>query len=253
MQDNNDLYEGRKPLLKTLVGSYNYNLNTEGSDKDYKIFIAPTFDDLYSKITFNNQVISDAVDIVVHDVRKISDLLYKSNINFMEILFSKEIEIYGNEKTKALFNSLFELKEDIVRRNLSVLYNACIGMYYTRMKLMFKGTKGTQELVDKYGYDTKEALHCYRTLDFLERYAETNFESFEKAIWYEDDDPKRALLLSIKMGGFTYEEFERMIDDKLLQTKNTYEQIYNSQKVNEDIKDFINQVIKDIVKINLFE
>ena len=37
-----------KELLTCLVGSYNYNLNDKNSDKDYKVFVSPTFDDLYS-------------------------------------------------------------------------------------------------------------------------------------------------------------------------------------------------------------
>jgi len=34
-------------MLQILVGSHNYNLNNENSDKDYKIFVCPTFEDLY--------------------------------------------------------------------------------------------------------------------------------------------------------------------------------------------------------------
>ena len=47
MTDN--LINNRVPVLKALVGSHNYNLNTPESDKDYKLFVLPTFDDLYSR------------------------------------------------------------------------------------------------------------------------------------------------------------------------------------------------------------
>lgn len=33
--------------MKAIVGSHNYNLNTDTSDKDYKYFVLPTFDELY--------------------------------------------------------------------------------------------------------------------------------------------------------------------------------------------------------------
>lgn len=39
-------------VLKALVGSHNYNLNTESSDKDYKYFVLPTLDDLYNGTIF---------------------------------------------------------------------------------------------------------------------------------------------------------------------------------------------------------
>ena len=36
-----------KVLGKFLIGSYNYNLNIETSDKDYKIIEIPDFNDLF--------------------------------------------------------------------------------------------------------------------------------------------------------------------------------------------------------------
>ena len=43
----------RKVVFKALVGSHNYNLNDETSDKDYKYFVLPTFDDLYTGKMFS--------------------------------------------------------------------------------------------------------------------------------------------------------------------------------------------------------
>ena len=43
----------RIAVLKALVGSHNYNLNTESSDKDYKYFVLPTLDDLYDGTIFS--------------------------------------------------------------------------------------------------------------------------------------------------------------------------------------------------------
>ena len=41
-------------MLKFLVGSHNYNLNTEESDKDWKVFLYPSFDNLYNN-TYNTR------------------------------------------------------------------------------------------------------------------------------------------------------------------------------------------------------
>ncbi|WP_206706321.1 zinc ribbon domain-containing protein [Anoxybacillus flavithermus] len=80
----------RKVSFKALVGSYNYNLQTESSDKDYKVFFLPSFEGLYSGEKYSKSITSDTEDIEYHDVRKLSDMLRKSNVNFLEVLFSVE-------------------------------------------------------------------------------------------------------------------------------------------------------------------
>ena len=64
-------YNGREVVFKTLVGSHNYGLNRKGSDKDYKVYLAPTFDDLYEGNKFSHQTVSFAVDMDYHDIRKL--------------------------------------------------------------------------------------------------------------------------------------------------------------------------------------
>ena len=50
----NEMNLGGKELFRVLTGSHNYNMNTPESDKDYKIFVLPTFDDLYHGKEFSN-------------------------------------------------------------------------------------------------------------------------------------------------------------------------------------------------------
>lgn len=66
--------QDRTPILKALVGSHNYNLNTPESDKDYKLFVLPTFDDLYLKRDYNTSIDSKEEDIVIYDLRRLSSL-----------------------------------------------------------------------------------------------------------------------------------------------------------------------------------
>ncbi len=63
--------EGRPVVLEALSGSHNYNLNTPTSDRDYKVFVAPTFSDLYRGSTIHREWIGIERDVLVHDVRKI--------------------------------------------------------------------------------------------------------------------------------------------------------------------------------------
>lgn len=79
--------------FKALVGSHNYNLADENSDKDYKMFVLPTFEDLYKGKMYSKQIIGETEDLDVHDIRKIVNLFYKSNINFIEVLFTNELHV----------------------------------------------------------------------------------------------------------------------------------------------------------------
>ena len=56
-------------VMKALVGSRNYNLNTESSDRDYKYFVLPSFDDLYNGVLFSTGRETPLVDYTIHDVR----------------------------------------------------------------------------------------------------------------------------------------------------------------------------------------
>jgi len=247
-------FGGRKEIFRALVGSHNYNLNTETSDKDYKIFIAPTFDDLYFNNQFSKSYIGQTEDFDCHDIRKTSSLWWKSNVNFLEVLFTQESYINENLKadTKNNLNEILKNKKEIAKMNLPYLYDACIGMHITKKKQIDKGTEGTQYLVDKYGYDTKQALHSWRILDFLRRFADTGFNNFKKAIWYEEEDNKRNFLLHLKDGKFTRTEYFEIVEHTLLNVETEFKEIYKSQKPNKKTNQFLLKMVKEIVKNELF-
>ncbi|KGN04183.1 DNA polymerase beta superfamily protein [Clostridium haemolyticum] len=245
-------FEGRKELFRVLVGSHNYNLNTETSDKDYKLFVAPTFNDLYFNNQFSKSYIGETEDYDVHDIRKISSLWWKSNVNFLEVLFSKKFLIPDNIdiKTKFLITEIYNMRNEIVKMNLPYLYNACIGMHINKKKQVDKGTQGTQHLVNKYGYDTKQAMHSIRILDFLIRFANNNFTDFKKAIWYEKDECNRKWLLNIKNGVYSKSDFESMAE-YMLSIAKEHEEKYKTQKPNEKTNQFLLKIVKEIVRNEL--
>lgn len=241
----------RVMAFKALVGSHNYNLADENSDKDYKMFVLPTFEDLYKGNMYSKQIIGETEDLDVYDIRKIVNLFYKSNINFIEVLFTNELHVNDalNSAQKDLIGRLFLMKDDIVRMNLPYLFNACGGMHKQKMSLLHKGTEGTQHLVDKYGYDTKQALHAYRVLDFIVRFADTDFQDFKKAITYNEKE--REFMMEIKHGFFTLESFENFIkfyhEAKFKQLKEKY----HSFKPNQELKDKLDNIIMELVKLSL--
>jgi uncharacterized protein len=242
--------ENREVVLQALVGSHNYNLSTPESDRDYKVFVAPTFEELYMGTKYQKDILKhpdDGNDYSIHDVRKIPDLFYKANLNYLEILSSNEIVIpSGNYE----INKIYSMKKEIFKMNLPHLFNACKGMYFNKMKLIYKGTEGTQHLVDAFGFDTKQAQHAYRCMKFIVDFEATNFEDFDGALRYSGED--EFFMRGIKSGEmFRVEVFENF-------AKHFYEsqflhlgKKYNEQPVNNELKAEIDKLVMSLVKRNL--
>jgi predicted nucleotidyltransferase len=241
-----------------MFGNHNYNLNDENSDKDYKLFVAPTFDDLYENKMFATSKVGETEDYDVHEIRKLADLFWKANINFVEMLYSNEYKFLPNDikyndmadnRTFFLLTQIWLMRDQLVTMNLPYFYNACKGMYFNKTGLLDKGTEGTQHLVEKYGYDTKQALHAYRVLDFIMRFADNGFTDFKQAITYTDEY-ERNFMLSIKHGLFTRQEYDKLVEGKFVEFQQ-YEELYKNQKPKEDVRQELINIVKDIVKINL--
>ncbi|MGG0794759.1 nucleotidyltransferase domain-containing protein [Brevibacillus laterosporus] len=233
----------RKTVLKALVGSHNYGLATPESDKDFKVFVLPTFDDLYHGKMYTKDTIGVEEDYDVHDIRKAVNLWWKSNLNFLEVLYSKQLNSYSQEISK-----IIAMKKEIVRMNLPYLYNACKGMHFEKMKRLNKATEDTENLVEKYGYNTKEALHAYRILDFPVRFAITNFEDFEWAMTYEGTTAQR--MLDIKYGEYNREQYEELVSQKCAHFRQL-SKVYGSMIPNEEIKQEVESLIYKMILKNI--
>lgn len=198
--------ENREIVIAALVGSHNYNLATKNSDKDYKYFVTPTFDDLYEGRVFSTSKQTEMFDYSVHDIRQLGNLIWKANINFLEVLFSKELTV------DPVLTPLFENRESLAMMNLPGFANSTYGTYKSKMSNLFKGTEKTKSLVERFGYDTKEACHALRCLLTLERLEKYN--SFGDAIWFDESDRWWKVLIDLKSGCYTLEEFYKIVEWK---------------------------------------
>ncbi|MER2007172.1 MAG: nucleotidyltransferase domain-containing protein [Psychrobacillus sp.] len=241
--------ENRNVVLKALVGSHNYNLATPESDKDYKVFVTPTFEELYKGIRFQKDILKhedDGNDYSIHDIRKIPDLFFKANLNYLEILSSNDLVIpMGNPE----LNQITAMKKEIFKMNLPHLFNACKGMYFNKMKLIYKGTEGTMHLVEKFGYDTKQAQHAYRCMKFIVDFEATNFEDFDNALRYSGEEEE--WMRDIKGGELRPEVFENFAKHYFESTFINLSKKYNEQPVNFELKSEIDDLIMSVVKRNL--
>lgn len=237
----------RTVAFQAIVGSHNYNLQTENSDKDYKLFVLPSFDDLYGGELFSTpNIVSPTVDYDIHDIRQLGKLLWGANINYMEVLFTTEYQCHMSEHTVDELNELWGLRGHIMRMNLPKFYASCMGTHRQKMMLLHKWTETTQKLVEQFGYDTKQACHAVRVLDAAIRFWETDFKDFNKAIKYDTYDPMRAVLMGIKAGEYTEENFKlvaRMKHDKLMSISQYFDVMqpdtYTLDKVNSLIKSLV--------------
>lgn len=233
----------RKEIFRALVGSHNYGLATPESDKDYKVFIMPTFDDLYNSKMYSKSTIGKEEDLDVHDIRKLSNLFFKANVNFLEVLYSTRYSC--PIEYRDFLDSLMAMREDIVTMNLPYLYNACEGMFHNKMKYLEKGTEGTQHLVEKYGYDTKQALHAFRILNFIVRLYGYNYD-FKKAMVYETDWEKH-YMLEIKDGVYNLSDFNVFIQEYKERQFNPLRDVYKKLAVNYEIKEKLEKLIYDLI------
>ncbi|OEH94154.1 hypothetical protein BFG57_09535 [Bacillus solimangrovi] len=233
------MISNRKTVFTALVGSYNYNLSTTDSDKDYKAFFLPTFDDLYYGDKQSLSKTSLEKDIEYHDIRKLPIMLWKSNVNFVETLFSVE---YLDSDNK-FFNYLFEKREDIARMNLPYLYEACQGMFYQKKKEyerdIIKDTKKTY----------KHAMSALRIIDFLHRYKQNDFSSFKSAIWYPNNDSYKDFLLSVRSGNVCGIESLLINKEKSLESIKDY---YKLIEPNKELKMEIDATLKQHIFLQIF-
>ncbi|MGL5506526.1 MAG: hypothetical protein ACRDB0_01345 [Paraclostridium sp.] len=239
----------RFDLFKALTGSHNYNLNRPDSDLDYKIFIVPSFDDLYYNMYCHKKAEhSELIDYDYHDVRNLIYRLSKSNVNFIEVLFSEEIIINPELPVWAKYaiSELMSMKKDIAKMNLPYLFDACLGMKHNKLKLIDKGSGSSIQYVKKHGYDTKSAMNAYRILDFLERFAKTEFNDFKSAIWYTDKE--KTMLNAILNGSFTKEEVVNIIKQKEQFIKDNYKDLYKAHELNEETYNRLEKIVKNLVK-----
>jgi len=235
----------RKLVFAALVGSHNYNLARPDSDKDYKVFCFPSFEDLYNGKMYTKNFVSDEYDYLVHDVRRLPEFLFKGNYSFLEVLFSDVVGDY--ETGMNLFLFLHENRNELVKMNLTNMYNAALGSAYEKRKKLSYVSPSTQTDVLTYGYSRKEAVHAARLYQLLIKYVET--EDYQQALKVEGF--RKEVLLDLYAGKYSLEEVQNLLDmyKHLAQlTENFY---YHSTQPNHKLYEELKSLVKQTVKQEL--
>jgi len=149
----------------------------------------------------------DEWDVVIYDIRKYFRLLLKCNPNVMSLLWlDNQMYLRKTEPGQILIDN----------RNLFVskqAYKSFSGYAYGQLKRMthfechgYMGEKRKQ-LVQKHGYDTKNASHLVRLLEMGIEFLETGNLIVKR--------PNVSYLLDIKRGKYTLEQIQKRADTLL--------------------------------------
>ena len=162
---------GYEVLFIALQGSQNYGLdiytNEYKSDIDCMAVILPSFDDFVG----NRQAVSTTIvldnneHINVKDIRLYFELMYKQNVQFLELLFT-DYKIV-NKKYKNEVRGLFEKAELIASYNNMKLLNGISGMAQEKHKALEHPYPSIIGKIEKYGYSGKQLSHIIRLYQFI--------------------------------------------------------------------------------------
>ena len=202
MESVNKVQElGYTVLYAANYGSHNYNLDINNdeyqSDIDTKVIILPTLEEL----VHNSKPVSTTIDIStgqcdVKDIRAFVPTLLKANIQFLETLSAKSYWI--NPLYEKDFQWFIDNLTSLISESKNELLKSIKGMCYEKQKALCHPYPTIKWKIDKWGYDGKQLHHIMRLKDFIDNYF-YNDETFTYAIWYDEDDPRKQLMMQAKL------------------------------------------------------
>lgn len=236
------VWDGRKVVLISIVGSHNYGLADKNSDIDLKVGYLPTFDDLFANKFPTANIIGNKIDYTVSPIHHLVNHALKGNINFMEPwITSNRFIVSDLECVSTMLNAAF-------RWNTTRFFLATRGMAIQKSKRLQQYSEQTLVYKKEFGYNIKEAAHSVRCLLMLLTFNATNKISLSNFL-------NKKLVEDIKKGIFDKPTIEILIE-KLLNIVNTFEPWFKEQdKTHYSTWDtntyMINLRIKELIKESL--
>jgi predicted nucleotidyltransferase len=155
-------------------------------------------------------------DVLIYDFRKFVRLLVKSNPNVMQVLWTPP-ELFI-KRTDA-FEVLYRNRELFANKGI---YKAFCGYSHAQLQKMehmvYQGYMGQKrkELVDKYGYDCKNAQHLIRLLRQGIEFLNTGELTVQR--------PDAQELIDIKTGKWSIEKVKKVAEKLFTDLQTAYEQ-----------------------------
>lgn len=152
-------------------GSQNYNLDVYDddymSDIDSKAIVLPRFEDFVDgkEPVSTTAILDNNEHIDIKDIRTMFDVMKKSNINFLEILFTDFYIL--NPKYSTEFKKVISNAEKLAFANIKSLLNSICGMSMQKLIALKHPYPTIIDKINKFGYDPKQLHHIYRLNQFL--------------------------------------------------------------------------------------
>lgn len=231
-------------ILRTLCGSKTYGTDTEDSDLDYmSVYVAPkshytgvikTPDSFVKK--------TDEYEETGFELHKFLKLCMQFNPNAIPALY---VDPKFYTLTSCAYNMLRSERDIFISQRAQHTF---LGYAESQRKNVVNGDTGKlgqkrKELVAKYGYDTKFAMHTIRIL-------ETAKEFFRDGILtvYREND--RELLLDYRNGKYSLDQWIKHIDQQMIDvkkeiTKTLLPKEPNVKRINEIAMSIVESYSKD--------
>jgi len=187
----------------------------------------------------------DDIDSVGHEIRKAIDLLKKGNPNLLVTLFndpSSYLELSTGGKLLLNNKELFVGANNIKNRFIGYANS----QIYRMQKGSYKGFMGAKRkrIVDKYGYDTKNAMTLIRLLQEGIELLTTGNLTIRK------EGEERQLLIDIKCAKYKLEEIKEMSNKLFTGLETAYEKTSLPKTLNDGkIDDLLNKILE--LELNL--
>lgn len=199
---------GEKNVFATMLyGSQNYGLATPESDVDTKVMVLPSLHEvaLGSDMVSVEHKVGDALTNV-KDVRMMFKNFLKSNINFLECLFTEYTVV--NPTYQTFWDELYAAREFVATSQPSKLMHAARGMAKQKYAAFEKPYAGKLDVLEKYGYDPKQLHHLARLRFFMNTFMWCN--SFEESL--QPHPEQFEFLMALKATPLPYEEAKRELE-----------------------------------------
>ena len=198
----------RDTILLCRAGSHAYGTSTDASDTDYRGVMYATSGMLIGLDTWDTQFERKGPDTVIYTLPKFVKLALGANPNILDVLF-------------CAVEDVLKVKRDGVElRHMASLflsqrvYQTFTGYAHGQLKRLHNpgGRHAAHwSLVEKYGYDTKNAMH-------LVRLYRMGYEALTEGV-IRVKRPDADELLAIRNGAWTLAEVEKYADDMELRCR----------------------------------
>ena len=193
-------------LIIGQIGSHAYGTNTESSDEDYMAVVLPNMscyiglDEWGKEGTRSVRWQDEGSDIVKYELHKFARLMLSFNPNVVPLLYLPErcyIKVHPGGRMLIDNRRLFESKRFFDTFNGF----AKSQMHKVRDKITGKLGQKRKDLIAKYGYDVKFAMHTIRILRMAIEFCVSGSMNVDRSHIDAEE------LLEIKNGGWTEETF----------------------------------------------